>query len=129
MPNNRPTTEIGTPKRARYSFQLTYSRIIWLYFGLLETLIALRIGLKLVGANPNNLIVAPIYGFTSLFIIVGWIESPTVGSMVLELSSMFTMLIYALLALVMERIIWLIFYRSRLSGVSKPTNSEHPFSS
>ena len=89
--------------------------MIWLMLGVLEVLIALRIGLKLIGANPESLIVQMIYGFTYLFLFpfTNLIGSPTAGNIVLELSSMFAMLIYALIAWVTERIVWLIFYRPR----------------
>ena len=54
----------------------------------------------LIGANPDSPIVALIYGFTYLFLFpfTGLIGSPTAGNMVLELSSMFAMLIYGLIA-------------------------------
>jgi len=46
--------------------------------------------------------------------------------MVLELSSMFAMLIYALIAWVVERTIWLIFYRPRgpVVAVTETSTSE-----
>ena len=104
-------------------------RLIWLLFGVLEALIALRIGLKLIGANPGSPIVALIYGFTYLFLFpfAGLIGSPTYGSMVLELSSMFALLIYALIAWAIERTVWLIFYRPHgpVVGTTQTTTSEH----
>jgi hypothetical protein len=71
--------------------------------------------LKLIGANPDSPIVALIYGFTYLFLFPfnGLVGSPTAGNMVLELSSMFAMLIYGLIAWAMERTVWLIFFRPR----------------
>jgi hypothetical protein len=46
--------------------------------------------------------------------------------MVLELSSFFAMLIYALIAWAVERIVWLIFYRPRgpVVSVSETTTNE-----
>jgi hypothetical protein len=46
--------------------------------------------------------------------------------MVLELSSMFAMLIYALIAWAVERVVWLIFYRpgGLLVGTTQTTTSE-----
>lgn len=93
-----------------------------------EVLIALRIGLKLMGANPDSPIVVLIYGFTSLFLIpfAGMVGSPTSGGMVLEVSSIYAMGIYALIAVAFERLVWLIFYRPRgtVVGVSETTTSE-----
>lgn len=96
-------------------FTFKVIQLIWLLLGILEVLIALRIGLKLIGANPVNPIVAFIYGLTflSLFPFAGMIASPSSGSTVLELSSVFAMLVYALVAWAVERTVWLLFYRPR----------------
>ena len=131
MSNDR-TTQVSSsqrdPEREQRIFTFKATQLIWLLFGILEALIALRIGLKLIGANPDSLIVALIYGFTYLFLFpfAGLIGSPTAGNMVLELSSMFAMLIYALVAWAIERTVWLLFYRPRspLVGVTETTTSE-----
>jgi len=133
MSNDSRITEVTNsqrePEREQRIFTFKATQLIWLLFGILEAMIALRIGLKLVGANPDSPIVALIYGFTSLFLFPfeGLIGSPTFGNMVLELSSMFAMLIYGLIAWAMERIVWLIFYRPRgpVVGTTQTTTSEH----
>jgi len=133
MSNENRVSEVRTsqsePEREQRIFTFKASQLIWLVFGVLEVLIALRIGLMLVGANPASPVVALIYGITALFLIpfVGLIGSPTFGGMVLEISSMFAMLIYALIAWAVERTVWLIFYRPRgpLVGVTETTTSEH----
>jgi hypothetical protein len=96
-----------------YTFKVT--QLIWLLLGILEALIVLRIGLKLIGGNPGSPIVALIYGLTYLFVFPfeGMVATPSSGSIVLELSSVFAMLIYALIAWAVERTVWLIFYRPR----------------
>jgi hypothetical protein len=134
MSNDNKVSEVRTsqrePEREQRIFTFKASQLIWLLFGILEVLIALRIGLKLIGANPDSPIVAMIYGFTSLFLFpfTGLIGSPTVGGMVLEVSSMFAILIYALIGWAVERTIWLLFYRPRggpVVGVTETTTSEH----
>lgn len=133
MSNDNRVSQVRTsqnePEREQRIFTLKATQWVWLLFGVLEALIALRIGLLLIGANPDSPIVAAIYGFTSLFLFPfsGLIGSPSVGSMVLELSSLFAMLIYALIAWAIERIIWLIFYRPRgpVVGVTETTTSEN----
>jgi hypothetical protein len=81
-----------------------------------------------IGANPGSPIVVLIYGFTDLFLFpfTGLVNSPTVGDMVLELSSMFAMLIYALIAWAVERIVWLAFYRpaGRVVATTRTTTSD-----
>jgi hypothetical protein len=133
MSNDNRVSEVRTsqsePEREQRIFSFKATQLIWLLFGILEALIALRIGLKLIGANPDSPIVALIYGFTYLFLFPfeGLIGSPTTGRMVLELSSMFAMLIYGLIAWAMERTVWLIFYRPRspIVAVTETTTSEN----
>ena len=133
MSNENRVSQVRTsqrePEREQRIFTFKATQLVWLLFGILEALIALRIGLMLIGANPDSPIVALIYGFTALFLFpfTGLIGSPAIGNMVLELSSMFAMLIYALIAWAIERIIWLIFYRPRGSviGVTETTTSEN----
>ena len=132
MSNDR-ITEVKSvqqePEREQRIFSFKVTQLIWLFLGILEALIALRIGLKLIGANPGSPIVALIYGFTSLFLFPfeGMIATPSSGSIVLELSSFFAMLIYALIAWAVERTVWLLFYRPRgpMVGTTQTTTSDH----
>jgi hypothetical protein len=116
------------PEREQRIFTFKMSQLIWLFLGVLEGLIALRIGLKLIGANPESPIVALIYGLTFLFLFPfqGMVATPSAGSMVLELSSLFAMVIYALIAWVVERTVWVLFYRPRgpVVGTTQTTTSE-----
>jgi hypothetical protein len=123
-------TSQNEPGQGQRIFSFKTSQLIWLLLGILEAFIALRIGLKLIGANPDSPIVALIYGFTYLFLFPfeGMTATPSAGGMVLELSSFFAMGIYALLAWAAERIVWLIFYRPRGSVVAvteTTTNESH----
>jgi hypothetical protein len=130
--SNERMTEVKSvqqePEREQRIFSFKVTQLIWLFLGILEALIALRIGLKLIGANPESPIVALIYGLTYLFLFPfeGMIATPTAGRMVLELSSLFAMLIYALIAWAVERIVWLLFYRPRgpVVGTTQTTTSE-----
>jgi hypothetical protein len=131
MSNDR-MTEVKSvqqePEREQRIFTFKVTQLIWLFLGILEALIALRIGLKLIGANPESPIVALIYGLTFLFLFPfeGMVATPTVGSMVLELSSLFAMVVYALIAWAVERTVWLLFYRPRgpVVGTTQTTTSE-----
>jgi len=133
MTNENRVSEVRTsqkePEREQRIFTFKATQLIWLLFGILIALIALRIGLMLIGANPASPIVALIYGFTGLFLFpfTGLINSPTSGNMVLELSSVFAMLIYGLVAWAIVKIVWLIFYRPRgpVVAVTETTTSEH----
>ena len=117
------------PDREQRILTFKATQLVWLMFGTLETLIAIRMALKLLAANPGSPIVALIYAFTDLFLFpfAGSIASLTAGDMVLELSSLFAMLVYALIAWAVERFVWLLFYRPRGPAVAttQTTTSEH----
>jgi uncharacterized membrane protein len=118
MTDNR-ISEVQTtqkePERERRIITFKATQIIWLLLGILETLLALRFVLKLIAANPASPIAVFIYGFTSIFLVpfAGLTATPSAAGMVLELSTMIAMVVYALLAWGLERIVWLIFYRPR----------------
>jgi len=94
-----------------FTFQAT--QLIWLFFGILEALLAWRVALKLVGANPNSPFGAMVYDLTSLFLVpfTGLTFTPVIDGMVFEISSIIAMFVYALIAWVVARVVWLIFYR------------------
>lgn len=117
------------PGLGRRLFSFKATQIILLLFGSLETLIAIRFILKLIGANPESPIVALIYGFTALFLVpfVGFMNSLTFGRMVVEIYSLFAIFIYALIALAFEKLIWVISSRPRdpVTDVTETTTREH----
>ncbi len=114
------------PERERRIFTFKATQLVWLLFGILEALIALRIGLKLIGANPESPVAVFIYGFTSLFLapFAGLTGTPTAGGMVLEISSVIAMVVYALIAWALERIAWVVFYRPRGGPVTQTTTTD-----
>ncbi|MFN8383552.1 MAG: YggT family protein [Anaerolineales bacterium] len=132
MTDDNRVTEVKSvqsePERELRIFTFKATQLVWLLFGILETLIALRILLKLIAANPASPIAVLIYAFTDLFLFpfAGLTATPAAGGMVLELSSLFAMLIYGLVAWAIERTIWVIFYRPRGPVVEVTrTRSEH----
>jgi uncharacterized protein YggT (Ycf19 family) len=132
MSNDNRITELKSEKESGLGYRFISfktTQIIVLVFGILEVLIGLRILLKLIGANPDGPIVALIYGVTTPFLapFLGLIGSLTIGNMVLEGSSMFAITIYALIALALEKLTWVIFSRPRGSvvDITETTASEH----
>jgi hypothetical protein len=132
MSNELRTTEVRSVQREPGSEQRVFTfkatQLVWLLFGILEALIALRIVLKLIAANPASPIAALIYRITDLFLwpFAGLTATPSAGGMVLELSSFIAMIIYALIAWAIERTIWVIFYRPRgpVEKVTETISSE-----
>lgn len=113
------------PGREQRLFSFKATQLIWLALGLLEGLLALRIFLKLIGANAANPFAGMLYSFTDLFLwpFVGLTGTPAAGAMVLEISSVIAMIVYALLFWVLERVVWVIFYRPRTGAVNTQTTT------
>jgi hypothetical protein len=101
------------------------TQLVWLLLGILEAFFALRFVLKLIGANPSSPIAVFIYGFTGLFLFpfAGLIGTPALGNMVLEVSTLIAMAIYALLAWGLERLIWVVFYKPHGSSSTSVTQT------
>lgn len=113
------------PGRQQRQFTFQATQLIWLGLGLLEGLFALRMLLKLIGANAANGFAALLYSFTDLFLVpfVGLIGTPAAGGLVLEISTLVAMVVYALAAWVLERIVWVLFYRPRTAAVNTQTTT------
>ena len=74
-------------------------QVVWLFVGIVDVLIGMRVLLKLIGANPVNDFASFIYNFAGVFLapFFGLVGSPSSGGMVLELPSLVAMLVYGLL--------------------------------
>jgi YggT family protein len=96
------------------------TRFIYLAFGTLESLIGLRIILKLLAANPANPFAYFIYQLTDLFLkpFAGLVSNPASGGMVLELTSMIGLLVYGLVGLGIIQLVRLILFRTRTRSVA-----------
>ncbi len=119
MPVENKATErrsvVNSPGTEERLVAIKATQVVWLLFGILEALIAIRIGFKLIGANPGNLVVRIVYGITLPFLwpFEGITITPSIGSLVLEIPSIIALLIYGLIAWIIERLIWVIFYRPK----------------
>jgi hypothetical protein len=124
----RTSTQESKPSRDQRLFTFKATYVIWLLLAMLESLLALRIGLKLIGANEANPFAMLVYSLSDIFVFpfVGLIGTPASGGMVLEISTLIAMLAYALVFWAVERIVWVIFYRPREApvAVTQRTSSE-----
>ena len=111
MSQERMSQRESDQERRLFSFQT--SKWIWLVLGIVEIIIGLRVLLLLIGANPESPFAAFIYNLSAIFLLpfAGLVGDPAAGGMVLEISSIIAMLVYALLAWGIDRIVWIIFYR------------------
>lgn len=112
-------TEVYTAGQPERAFTFKATQLIWLGLGILEVLLALRVALKLIAANPSNLFASLLYSFTDLFLFpfAGLTQTPSAGGMVLEVHTLIAMVVYALAAWALERIVWVLFYRPRETQV------------
>jgi hypothetical protein len=96
------------------------TQFLWLLFGFLEALIGIRIVLKLIGANSGAFFTQMIYSLTDLFLwpFAGITPTPGVGAFQFEISSIIAMIVYALIAWGLTRLIWVLFYHPDNTSVS-----------
>jgi len=88
--------DVAAERRLRLAL---VTQIVWAILGLLEVLLGLRFLLKLIAANAASGFAVLIYGVTQLFIapfelLVG---TPTSGGIILEVTTLIAMAIYALI--------------------------------
>lgn len=105
---------------ARQSRALWLENLIYFIFGAISLLIALRVLLKAIGANPENGFTNFIYQFSHLFVapfssMIAPVELGTTA--VFEISSVLAIVIYMILAWLLVRLMILLFNRPA-TGVS-----------
>jgi uncharacterized protein YggT (Ycf19 family) len=122
------TQEDNGRGQRQFTFQAT--QLVWLLFGLLEGLLVLRVFLKLIGANAESPFANLVYNVTNLFLMpfAGLTGTPAAGGMVLEISTLIAIVVYALVAWLVERLVWLLFYRTTtaVSTQTTTTNTRTP---
>lgn len=84
------------------------TQVIWLATSLLEVLIGMRVMLRLLAANPQAGFAQFVYGITAVFLapFSALFPSPSAAGAVLEMSSLVAMLVYALIAWGIIRVMW-----------------------
>ena len=116
-----------TPTEQRvFTFKLTH--LVWFLFGLLEALIALRVFLKLIAANPANPFASLVYNLSAVFLwpFFGLTGTPAANGMVLEIPSIIAMIVYGIAAWAIAYVVWLLLYRPRETVVVQETNVTPP---
>lgn len=109
-----------------FTWKLT--QLVWLLFGLLESLIGLRVILRLIAANPRSPFALLVYNLSYPFVwpFLGLTRTPSANGAVLEISSIIAMFVYALVAWAIAEIIWIVLYRPRgVTVVRDTTVVEH----
>jgi YggT family protein len=102
--------------------------LIGFFFAVLEGLIGLRVVLKFIDANSKNAFASFIYNITALFVapFTGLVGNPAVGGNVLEITSLVALIVYALFAAVLIRLVWLVFYHPSARTVTTYQSDQTP---
>ena len=104
------TAEGAVSAQERERRLIKASQVLWFLAGILEVAIGLRVLLKLLAANPDAGFARFIYGITGVFLapFFGLLATPSANGAVLELPTIFGMIVYALLVWGIVRAMWLI---------------------
>ena len=107
------TVENIVSERKLLSDRLT--RFIYLVFNVLESLIGLRVLLKMFAANPSNLFAHFTYQLTDLFLwpFSGLVFNPAIDGMVLEITSLIGMLVFGLMGWCFVHFVRLVLFQTR----------------
>jgi hypothetical protein len=102
-----------------------FEQAIWLVFGIVEGLIAIRFVLRLLGANPAAGFAQFIYGLTAPLLapFVGLFPSPRFEGSVLEVTSIVALIVYAMLAWLIVRVFSLLVSENRTGVVTRRTET------
>lgn len=117
--------DVGAERRLR---RYQVNRIIWGLLTLLEIMLGLRFLLKLIGANGASGFGTLVYGSTALFVAPfnGLLSTWTSGEMILEVTTLVAMGIYALLVWGGVRVLDIIMERTGVSTVTRSTREQTP---
>ena len=106
------------------AFRLT--QIIYWVFALVEGLIAIRLILRALGANPSAGFAQFIYGVTGPLVapFIGLFGNPSYQNSVLELSSIVALIVYALVAWLLGKLVWILVGETRSAVRTRSTQTD-----
>jgi hypothetical protein len=99
-------------------------QVVWLVFGLIETVLAIRFVLRLLAANPDAPFAAFMYTVSDVFLMpfMGLFATPRSGGAALDLNAIVGIVVYMLVAWLVAKIIWLMAGETR-SATTTVANS------
>lgn|SRR5574341_1985591 len=94
--------------------------LLWLMFGALEGLLALRLILKLLAANPANPFASLVYTLSDIFVwpFIGLTITPAAGGIVVEIHTIIAMVVYAMIGWLVISVVRLLLFRRTERSVS-----------
>ena len=130
----RPVSEVDRVESVAYdpfanrrlAAQRTVQLVYWV-FGLIEGLILIRFILKALGANPSAGFAQFVYGITAPLVapFYGLFGNPTAQGSVLELHSIVALIVYALLAWLIAKLVWIVAGETRSAVKTSATQFEN----
>jgi len=99
-------------------------QIVWLLFGLIEAVLAIRFILRLLAANPDAPFATFIYNVSDVFLLpfMGLFATPHSGGAALDLNAIVGIVVYMLVAWLIAKIVWLLAGETR-SATTTVANS------
>jgi len=112
------------PYAARRRTVARMIQVIWLLFGIIETVLAIRFVLRLLGANEGAPFAAFIYSVSDAFLLpfLGLFGTPRTGGSALDLNAIVGIIVYMLIAWLIAKIVWLLAGETR-SATTTVANS------
>jgi uncharacterized protein YggT (Ycf19 family) len=112
------------PYAARRRSVAKLVQIVWLLFGIIETLLAIRFVLRLFGANPDAPFASFIYSVSDVFLMPfqGLFATPRSGVSTLDFNAIVGIVVYMLVAYLFAKIVWLLAGETR-SATTTVANS------
>jgi hypothetical protein len=110
---------VENPAAAQRSFVYQITALMWLLLGALESLLLLRVILKMLAANPGNPFASLVYGLSNLFVwpFVGLTITPSALGIVVEISTIIAMVVYAMLGWLFISLVQILLYRRTARSV------------
>jgi len=104
------------------------NRIMWSLLALLEILLAFRVVLRLISANPNSGFAVFMYGITGVFVgpFNGLVTTPSSGGIILEVTTLIAMAVYGLIFLGIMYVIRILTDRPSASFFTRTTREQTP---
>lgn len=117
---------VGDPYAQRRASMDKLQQALYLLFALIGALLAIRLVLRLLGANPAAPFVSQLYGITAPLVapFVGIFGTVQSSGSVLEPHSIVALVAYGLLAWLVVKLAWLLFGETR-SGLTSITTRTH----
>jgi hypothetical protein len=102
------------------------TQLIYWVFALVEGLIAVRLILKVLGANPAAGFAQFLYGITTPLVapFLGLFGNPVYQNSVLELSSIVALIVYALIAWLLGKLVWILVGEHRSAVRTRSTQMD-----